>query len=145
KSLGNVIRSSLSCVPADPFLWLALYSVEVTENGFKPDYLKYLRMSYRLGPHEGWIVLKRNPLAFTVFQQLPPDLGENAINEFVAMLLDSHFSDQAAEILIGPAWQEREQILSNLTRIGDVDRKRFADVLQRRGYDLNVPGIGLAP
>ena len=127
KSLGNVIRSSLSCAPADPFLWLALYSVEVNENGSKPDYLKYLRLSYRLGPHEGWIVLKRNPLAFAAFQQLPPDLAEDAVNEFFAMLLDSHFSEQAAEIFIGPAWPERELILSHLTRLADNDRRRFAD------------------
>ena len=28
KSLSDLIRSSLSCAPADPFLWLALYSME---------------------------------------------------------------------------------------------------------------------
>jgi hypothetical protein len=144
KSLVNVIRSSLSCAPADPFLWLALYSVEITENGFKPDYLKYLRMSYRLGPHEGWIALKRNPLAFAAFQQLSPDLREAAVNEFVAMLRDSRFTDQAAEILIGPAWPERELIMSNLTSLTDYDRRRFTDALYLRGY-VNVPGIGLTP
>src|SRR5215469_868136 len=36
KSVSGVIRNSLSCAPADPFLWLALYSVEVTQNGFQP-------------------------------------------------------------------------------------------------------------
>src|SRR5262249_13221757 len=86
KSLVSAIRSSLSCAPADPFLWLALYSVEVSENGFKPDYLNYLRMSYELGPREGWIALKRNPLAFAAFQQLPPDLREYVANEFVALV-----------------------------------------------------------
>ena len=144
KSLGDVIRSSLSCAPADPFLWLALYWVEVTENGSKPDYLNYLRLSYQLGPHEGWIVLKRNPLAFGAFQQLPPDLRENVIDEFVAMVRDSRFSDQAADILIGPAWPERDLILPHLTQISEYDRKRFADVLYGRGY-VNVPGIGLEP
>jgi hypothetical protein len=144
KSFDNVIRSSLSCAPADPFLWLALYSVEITENGFKPDYLKYLRVSYQLGPNEGWIALKRNPLAFAQFQQLSPDLGENAVNEFVT-LLESHFHQEAAEILIGPAWPERELILSHLTRVADIDRQLFANALSGRGYDLNVPGIGLAP
>ena len=91
KSLVDVIRSSLSCAPADPFLWLALYSVEMSENRFRPDLLKYLRLSYRLGPHEGWIALKRNPLAFAAFQQLSPDLREAAVNEFAAMLGDSEF------------------------------------------------------
>jgi hypothetical protein len=145
KSVANLIRSSLSCAPADPFLWLALYLVEVNAQGLKPDYLKYLRLSYRLGPHEGWIALKRNPLAFTAFQQLTPDLGEAAVNEFVTMLLDLHFSDSAAEILIGPAWPQRELILPHLSRLTDYQRQAFAEALIRRGYDLNVPGIGLAP
>jgi hypothetical protein len=145
KTLGNAIRGSLSCAPADPFLWLALYSVEVNEEGLQPDYLKYLRQSYRLGPREGWIVSKRNPLAFGAFQQLPPDLRENAIDEFFAMVRDPNFSGQAAEILIGPAWPERELILSRLTSLSDRDGRRFAGELYIRGYDLNVPGVGLAP
>ena len=145
KSVANLIRSSLSCAPADPFLWLALYSVGVNEGGLKPDYLKYLRLSYLLGPHEGWIALKRNPLAFAAFQQLPPDLGEAAVNELIAMILDSHFTDSAADILIGPAWPERELILPHLSRLTDSQRQLFAENLTRRGYDLNVPGIGLAP
>jgi hypothetical protein len=144
KSLVNMIRSSLSCAPADPFLWLALYSLEVTENGSKPDYLKYLRMSYRLGPREAWIALKRNPLAFAAFGQLPPDLGENVINEFFA-LIESDLWEQAAEIFVGSAWPERELILSHLSRIADKDRRRFAAALSKHGYDLDVPGIGLAP
>ena len=145
KSLASTIRSSLSCAPVDPFLWLALYSVEAGKDGVKPDDLNYLRMSYRLGPHEGWIVLKRSPLAFKVFQQLSPDLREDVINEFVAMLRDGHFADDAAQILIGSAWPQRGLILERLNRLPDSDRRRFADALDRRGYDLNVPGIGLAP
>ncbi len=86
KSLGNVIRSSLSCLPADPFLWLVLYWVESTQNGIKPEYLNYLRMSYQLGPNEGWIALKRNPVAFANFALLPADLATDAINEFLGLI-----------------------------------------------------------
>ena len=139
-SLGNMIRSSLSCSPADPFLWLVLYWVESSENGSKTDYLKYLRMSYRVGSNEGWIAVKRNRVAFANFQQLPPDLGEITINEFIK-LLESGFFEPAAEIFIGPAWPERELILSYLTRVFDQNRKLFEDALYRRGYDINVPGI----
>jgi hypothetical protein len=139
KSLGSVIRSSLSCAPADPFLWLALW-VESTESGSKPDDLKYLRMSYRLGPNEGWIAVKRNLLAFSVFQQLPAEFREHTISEFGA-LLESKFSEQAAEIFIGPAWPERKSILSHLTRVTHQDLQLFADALYRRGYNVNVPGI----
>ena len=143
KSTESVIRKSLSCAPADSFLWLALYSVEVTKTGFKPDYLKYLRLSYQLGPQEGWIALKRDPLAFAQFQNLPVDLRGDAVSEFVAMVAD-HFIDQAAQILIGPAWPERELILSRVAQLSDSDRQHLVDALFRRGYEI-VPGIGLAP
>jgi hypothetical protein len=144
KSVGNAIRHSLSCAPADPFLWLALYSVDVNKNGFKPDYLKYLRLSYQLGPHEGWIVQKRSPLAFNSFQKLPSDIREDVLNEFLAMLRDSAFSKQAAEIFVGPAWAERELILAHLNQLNEYERWRFVYLLHEHGYDL-LPGIGLAP
>jgi hypothetical protein len=144
-SLDKAIRNSLSCAPADPFLWLALYSVGVTKDGFKPGYLTYLRLSYLLGPREGWIVLKRNPLVFKAFDQLSPDLREKVVNEFIDMLREGRFAAQAADIFVGPAWSARDLILSHLTGLNDSERRRFADALQQRGYDLDVPGVGLAP
>jgi hypothetical protein len=140
KSLINVIRSSLSCTPADPFLWLALYSAVSSENGSTTNSLKYLWMSYNLGPNEGWIAVRRNRVAFARFQQLPPDLKEKTIDEFAGMLKASFF-EQAADIFVGPAWPEREPILSRLARIPDGNRQAFADVLYSRGYDVIVPGI----
>lgn len=140
KSLGNVIRSSLSCAPADPFLWLALYWVESTQNAFGPDDLKYLRMSYRLGPNEGWIGLKRNPVTFAVSEKLPVDLAEYAINEFVG-LVAMGFYEQTAEILTGPAWRVREQLLPRLQNIDERHRRAFVDILYAKGYDVAVPGV----
>lgn len=140
KSFSHAIRSSLSCAPSDPFLWLVLYWLEGTQDGFRSEDLKYLRMSYRLGPNEAWIALKRNHVAFARLPQLPPDLAENAINEFTT-LLESKFIDQAVEIFIGLAWPERNLILSRLVGVADQDRRLFADALYNRGYDVNVPGV----
>lgn len=134
------VRQSLSCSPADPFLWLALYWLDGAQHGLGPQDLKYLRFSYQLGPNEGWIALKRNRAAFASFQQLPPDLAEQALIEFVA-LLESNFYEQAADIFIGPALPERELILRRLASIAESDRQLFLAALARRGYDENIPGI----
>ena len=142
--LLQVIRNSLSCAPADGFLWLALYFIGPNERGLESESINALRQSYRVAPHEGWIALKRSRVAFAEFNQLPPDLGDAAINEFVDMLHDSHFYDLAAEILIGPAWPERDLILLQSSRLGDVKRAEFIEELKRRGY-VRVPGIGLVP
>jgi hypothetical protein len=142
--LIHAIRNSLSCAPADGFLWLALYFIGLSEKGIEPESINALRQSYRVAPHEGWIALKRSRVAFAGFSQLPPDLRDAAINEIVDMLHDGHFYDLAAEILIGPAWPERDLILLQLSRLSDARRAGFIEELKRRGY-VRVPGIGLAP
>ena len=138
--MRDVIRSSLSCAPADPFLWLVLYWVANTESGSTAKYLNYMQMSYRLGPNEGWIALKRNPLAFQVFKQLPPELAQSAVDEFIS-LVESRFYEQAAEIFVGAAWPEHDLILSHLAGVNDQDRQLFADALHRHGSDIDVPGV----
>jgi hypothetical protein len=140
KLLGHVIRSSLGCAPADPFLWLVLWQLENTQNGFTPDDLKYLRMSYRLGPNEGWIGLKRNRLTFAVADKLPVDLVDYAINEFVGLVQMGYY-EQAAEIFTGPALRMREQILQRLQNIDERHRRAFADILYIKNYNGAVPGI----
>lgn len=140
KSLGSAIRSSLSCLPADPFLWLVLYWVESTQNGIKPEYFNYLRMSYRLGPNEGWVISKRNPVAFANFALLPRDVATDAIDEFLA-LIKSEFYRQAVEILSGPAWQVRDAILPYLATLPLRNREAFARVVSDRELAIVVPGV----
>jgi hypothetical protein len=140
QSLGNVIRSSLSCGPADPFLWLALYWVESTKNGSRPEYLNYLRMSYRLGPNEGWIALKRNGLALAEFDKLPADISVSAINEFIS-LLESGFYEQLADTFIAQTSRVREKLLLRLQDIDEGHRRAFANVVYAKSDDVVVPGI----
>jgi hypothetical protein len=141
-ALGNSIRLSLACSPSDPFLWAVFYWVECTERGFRPNYLEYLRLSYHLGPNEGWIGLRRNGLAFAVFGRLPPDIAEMAIKEFVG-LLDSGFFDQTIAIITGPGWRERDILLPRLKTVTLRNREVFAKMLYRLGYDAVVPDVVL--
>lgn len=139
-ALDHSIRKSLACSPADSFLWLALFWLESAQNGFRPDRLKYLQMSYRLGPNEGWIGLKRNRIAMTDFERLSLDLKESAIREFIG-LLSSSFYHEVVAIFTGPGWQVRELILPRLKDVDKRHRQNFADVLYRQGFDVTIPGI----
>ncbi len=140
KKLENSIRNSLSCSAADPFLWLILYWVETTQNKLKHGYTKYLRMSYQLGPNEGWIALKRNPVAFANYESLPPDLLTKAITEFLA-LINNEFYTQAVDILSGPAWPLRDTIILHLANLPDRRREAFAKAVYLRGLEVKIPGI----
>ena len=86
---------------------------KVPKRAFGFDNFRILRMSYRLGPNEAWIALKRNRIAFARFRRLPPDLAEDAIDEFTR-LVKANFIDQAVDIFTGPAWPERDLLLSRL-------------------------------
>ena len=133
KMAVEAIRHSLACSPADPFLWLVLYALEPSAQ------LGYLSASYRLGPNEGWIAEKRNPVAFDAFDQLPEDLRDRVVQEFLR-LLEIDLYDAAVKIFIGAAWDQRELILSKMDRLPLRNRQIFADNLAAADYDVVVPG-----
>ena len=129
----EAIRNSLACSPADPFFWLALYALEPAAP------LKYLTASYRLGPNEGWIALKRNPVAFANFDELPEDLRRIVVQEFVR-IVEMDTIDDAMKIFVGPAWDNRELILSQMDQVPLPQRQEFQAALAGAGYDVTVPG-----
>ncbi len=130
----DAIRQSLACSPADPFFWLALYALEPSAP------LTYLTASYRLGPNEGWIALKRNPVAFANFDELPDDLRRIVVQEFVRIVEMNSIYD-AMKIFVGPAWDKRELILSQMDRVPLSQRQQFQAALTGAGYDdVLVPG-----
>jgi hypothetical protein len=129
----DAIRQSLACSPADPFFWLALYALEPSAP------LNYLTASYRLGPNEGWIALKRNPVAFANFDELPDDLRRIVVQEFVR-IVEMDTIDDAVKIFVGPAWDNRELILSQMDRVPLRQRQLFQAALTSAGYDVLVPG-----
>ena len=118
---------------------------ENSVSGVTPDHLRSLRMSYALGPREGWIAMKRNALALNIFSRLPPDLVEQVQVEFVG-LVRSGLYDAAADAVAGPGWAVRKQLLGRLADIPERDRRQFARVLYaREAEDLLVPGVEPPP
>jgi hypothetical protein len=71
--------------------------------GFRPQQMQYLWLSYQLGPNKGWIAARRNRFALTIFERLPPALAEYPLDEF-ARMLGSGFYGESIENFIGPGW-----------------------------------------
>jgi len=142
EAAGTSVRSSLELTPADSFLWLMLYSVETMRNGFNPCSIEHLDQSYALGPYEGWIALRRNRLALSIFSMLNEVGQQKAIAEFAA-ILDSNFIEQAELNLTSVGWEQREQLLAGLERVDITSREAFAKRLARDGVKVSVPGVEL--
>ena len=140
RETDEMIRKSLVNSPADPFLWTVLFWLENTRNGFKRAHLKYLKMSYSIGPNEGWVAVKRARFALALFPSLTPDLMENVVSEY-SRLVGSNYFVAAADILEGPGWPIREALMSGLKDVDEISRQSFAKLIYRRGFDLAVPGV----
>jgi hypothetical protein len=100
-AVAQSVRRSLSAVPADSFLWLQLFRLERRRGDYSEDDFAYLRMSYLLGPHEGWVAVERNQLAIGIFAELPRDVAKSALTEFKDLVASAYYRE-AVTILAGP-------------------------------------------
>ena len=144
-ALAQAVNDALTNAPSDPFQWLVLFWLDNARNGFKLEQLRYLQMSYALGPYEAWITIKRNRLALAIFPALSADLAEAAINEFLG-LVRSRLYTEASDIVAGPAWPIRHLLLARLKDLKETDRRTFAKELYDRSLDdVPIPGIEPRP
>jgi hypothetical protein len=137
----NSMQRSLNCAPADPFLWLIRYWLETVQNGVTPRAVEYLRMSYRTGPNEAWVALRRNRLALAAFAQLPPDLADMTTKEFASLVATRRVYQESVDIMKGPGWPIRDALAPKLGELPDDVRADFAGALHRAGLEVDIPGV----
>jgi hypothetical protein len=130
---AQIVRS-LACSPADPFLLMALFWLHNVQYGFHPADLDFLRLSYRLGPNEGWIGLRRFSLALAVIKQLPPELVRAMVNDFVN-LVGAAIYPQMVDRFIPADLPTRKMLLSGLDRLSEFHRRNFAAYMKSSGIE----------
>jgi hypothetical protein len=140
-NLRQNVRDTLASAPSSSFMWLTSFWLDWRCGQIGPYDLDALRMSYSTGPNEGWIAVRRSPLALGMLDKLPSDLAGLSLDEFVR-LLRSGFSAYAADILAGPAWAFRDQLLKQLDKVDEADRNAFARAVDAKdlpGVDIPLP------
>jgi hypothetical protein len=143
ESLAQILHQTFRNAPDDPFLWLTQFWLDTTRNGLRIDNLRFLKMSYDLGPYEGWIAVKRDRIALAAFPALPNDLAERAISEFVGLVRWGLVAE-AADIAAGPALPLRDILFPRLKDLNYEQRRAFAGGIYGRELD-DVPIPGIAP
>lgn len=139
------LNAALAANPNSSFLWLMRYRLESLRNGDSDRALSFLRMSYLYGPNEGWIVLRREPVALRNFSRLPPELADQVLAEF-SLLVKSSYHVYAADLIAGPGWAVHDKLLGTLATASEPVRRAFAKVLSSKELDgVKVPGIAERP
>ena len=101
--------------------------------------MAYLRLSYETSPNEGWIAIWRNRLAMTIFDRLPPELANKALDEFVILLDTGRTYDDMASIFESASADVQQRIVQQLRAASPLSRQIFARVLYDRGLDVTIP------
>ncbi|MCP3472158.1 hypothetical protein NLM33_17735 [Bradyrhizobium sp. CCGUVB1N3] len=140
KVLRTATDRALSCVPTEGFLWFIRYWIALSHGGSAAEHFHELRMSYALSPFEGWVAVRRSPYVLAIYETLPPDLKEQARQEFVAMV-NSAFVEEATRILEGPGWLARKELLAGLSNVRLDLRMQFDKRLRTDGFNVEIPGV----
>jgi hypothetical protein len=131
----------LACSPGHALGWLAFFWTDLqTGRAGTAETREMLRRSYRLGPHEFWIQVRRNPLALSTYDTLPDDLKAAALDEFVDILKAGGFA-QAASILLGPGSHLMPTLRERISPLPEYTRRMLALQFRAMREDFAVPGI----
>jgi hypothetical protein len=137
--LQLVITTALAASPTNSFAWLVGAWIKSQREAVGSN-LSMLRMSYRTGPNEGWISAMRIPVALALPPSLSGELTEQALTEFGGLVRSGQLDD-AANILAGPGWVIREQLLERTAGLDEDVRRGFARVLRSKDIDVKVYGV----
>lgn len=140
-TLYQATRTALSCSPTDSFEWLTLFWLDLSGHGLTAKNATYLRLSYALGPNEGWIALRRNRLAIALFPQLPSDLADDAVDEFVRLVNTAALYRETAEIFSRAAPVAQRRLAKALGSAKSIPREMFAKTIYDDGVDIQIPGV----
>ena len=135
----DLVRRALACTPTDSFVWLTLFWLDATKSGLTPGNAKYLRLSYAVGPNEGWVALWRVRLALALFERLPSDLSSDALNDFINLVDTSALYPETAAIFAGAGPVVQSEIIQHLKAANTTSRQVFARVLYDQGMDVKIP------
>ncbi|CCD92769.1 conserved exported hypothetical protein [Bradyrhizobium sp. ORS 375] len=138
-ALRDDLRAALRCIPTDAYLWLVLFSME-SRGGIQPGQLDYLRLSYANAPNEGWVALKRNPIALGSFTALDAGLARLAVNEF-AQIVRNGLYDEAAAIYAAIGPEARIALLVRLIDVPQFHRERLSRALDAVMPGVPIPGV----
>jgi hypothetical protein len=138
-ALYAAARQTLTCSPADSFVWLTLFWIDAARHGQTADNANYLRMSYAVAPNEAWIALWRSHLAFSLFDRLPADLADHSLEDFVNLLKTRRVYWEMAKMFENTSADGRRRIAERLQTVDLLYRQAFVGALRDKGLDIDLP------
>ena len=77
---------------------------------------------------------------FALFDQLPKDLADNAVDEFIKLLDTNRLDWESATVFEKLPVTAQNRILEHLASANAIARRGFADAVHRKGLEVTIPG-----
>lgn len=140
EAVSRTAQRLLDCAPTQALGWLTLVWVETSRFGWRPGLLRLLAESYRTGPNETWIQVRRSPIAMNLYGQLPDALRKEAVDEYLE-LVGLYQLDLVVGIYTRLDDGTRGVVLSRLNEVPSHPRSVFARQISRAGLPIDLPGL----
>jgi uncharacterized protein YjiS (DUF1127 family) len=112
RALDDSIAALMRCDPNESFFPLVSAALALGDSD-EPLFIAELRRSYRNGPFENWVSLRRSPIALAHLDRLPPDLADQAVAEFTN-LVNSGLNEDAETVFVGLPAETRGRLMAGL-------------------------------
>lgn len=122
----EVLDRALRAAPARPDLWLERARLLLMLDGSQDDVFGALRNSYRTGQREGWVAVKRIPIATRLWANLPEDLRASLREDVRLAMTKTTLIDAVATIYIND-FSVRTQLIDLLQETDELAQQRFLE------------------
>ena len=133
------LLSSLSCRPADGFVW-ELLTERRAADGDLVGAIEALQQSRRFAPREGNVIVRRQFTAWSIYDLLPVDDKDATLDEF-ALLVEGRYFPEALALIREYGRERPEDFGDALVVVSLLSRQLFAQYLYPRSNFVDVPGI----
>lgn len=141
---STAVLSGIEASPTDPFLWYGSAWLRKSRYGYDAEVASRLKLSYDMGPNEGWVAVHRNGFTLTLLSALPSEFQTTGGTEFRG-LVESNYIADAATVLTGPGWSNRSLLLASVEAASEAARIKLSKRLEELGFGVAVPGVETSP
>ncbi len=135
----EVVDRALRAAPARPDLWLERARLLLMLDGSQDDVFRALRNSYRTGQREGWVAVKRIPIAIRLWANLPEDLRASLREDVRLAMTKTALIDSVATVYIND-FSVRTQLIDLLQETDELAQQRFLEEVTKL---RRASGVGI--
>lgn len=133
-------RATLACSPGSATAWIILAWIEHIRHEDSPLLRAYLERSYRFGPYEGWVLVRRMEMLLSLFPALNED-ERASLRQAVEWIANGFMSEFIGEQYVAAKPEQRRALREILAGTPERQQKRAAEIIREMGEDIELPFV----